>query len=431
MNFHEQVNHFLGDARVHAIRDLARESRSLKICYPREVPISRFLAWVLDPTQGHGLADSVLRALFLAAWSVRSEHLIATPIRHFLSPTFVEAQSFDDCLVEREVQLPDGKLDVLVLDPKNRWLLAVEHKFGARESGKQLSNYRKSLAKLFPKWKRILVFLDFEAQSPSDESWIGLDYEWLVRELKRAEESPWIAASCKSVLRDFCDAVDWEAREFVHISDDQLLEVVNEHRAVFETMQQWSRTAQSFTSVSAKLFSASGSSEARAKQQLFKVFWQRRFLWESCFPILSFGGLLAAARKAYPMVEHWADRKCVYFRLPEWAEFDAADEEHEEWAVAVRVRPLANEQKFGANTFGVLSYIDPTRWRPELFSARAIARVEAFRSETMRKRALSPEDDNYPLKVKRPVAEDKISGVLVQHLRQLETLMKETRLLHE
>lgn len=424
-NIHEQVNDFLGDPRVQAVRDLARESRSLKICYPNEVPVSRFLAWLLDPTQGHGLQDGVLRGLFAAAWGVRSGYDIPLTVRRFLSPTAVEAASFDDCLVDREVALDGNRLDVLVLEPKERWLLAIEHKYGAREGPGQLANYRASLEAMYPGWRQVLIFLDYDGQAPSADGWIGLDYEWLVRELKTAESSPWIATSCQAVIRDFRDAIDWDAREFIHISDEQLLEVVNAHRAVFEQMRRWSRVKQTLTNLSSELYESSDSLDAKATQQLFKVFWQRRFLWEACIPMLAYARMLKVARESFPDIEHWTSRKCVYFHLPEWSEFDSADERTEEWSVGVRVRPLANEEQFGPNSFGVLSYVVPRRLAPALQAQPVLERIAALRASSMRKRAIAAGLNHYSVKAQRPVSEAQVGSVLVAHLEELHLAFAE------
>jgi hypothetical protein len=424
MSFHEHVNQFLGDPRVQSVRDLSRESRSLRICYPKEVPVSRFLAWLLDPTQGHGLQDGVLRALFIAAWKVRSDYDVDKQVVNFLSPMSVEAQSFDDCLIDREVRLDGRQLDVLVLEPKKRWLLAIEHKFGAREGKGQLKHYRKCLEALYPDWRRVLVFLDYDDRSPSDDGWIGLDYAWLVQELKTAEASPWLGASCKSVIRDFRDAVDSDGSEFELISEDHLLQLVNDHRQIFEQMREWSRVAHAFTQLPVAVFESSESLDAKATQQLYKVYWQRRFLWVECLPMLSYASLLAAAKASFPTVEFWPDRKCVYFRLREWAQLDVQDDDDdsEVWSLAVRVRPLLNEDRFGKDSFGVMSYVEPARLCRELRTSAVFGRFERFRAESMRKRQIVAEEGTYPLKAQRPIAADEVNGVLVQHLLLLQQL---------
>lgn len=424
-SFHVLVNQFLGDSRIQKIRDLARESRSLKICYPVEVPLSRFLTWLLDPTQGHGLQDSVLRALFVAAWSVRSDHSVETSLRNFLSPTNVESQSFDDCLVDREVPLGTRKLDVLVLEPKKKWLVAIEHKYGAREGPKQLEDYKSELERMFPDWKQVLVFLDYEGQRPSVEGWIGLDYVWLVEELKNAESSPWIAASCKAVIKDFRDAIDWDAQQFVHITDETLLEVVDQHRVIFEKMKDWSISRQPFTTLGRNLYDTSDSLDAKSAQQLFKVYWQRRFLWESCFPMLSYAALLKDARKVFPNVEFWPARKCVYFHLPEWDMFDSEDETTTEWAAAVRVRPLANEEKFGKDAFGVMSYVLPRRLPAAYAQEPILKQFEDLRAASMRRRSIEIGLNRYPLRTKKPVAQAEVGTVLVEHLDHLNVALSQ------
>lgn len=421
--FHLQVDRFLADINVQSVRDLSRESRPLKICYPQEVPVSRFLIWLLDPTQGHGLQDSVIRAAFMAAWEVSGNYEVHLEVRNFLRPAAIEANSYDDCLVEREVHMDGDRLDVLVLDPKKKWLLAIEHKFGAKEGANQLKRYKKWLAREFKGWTQVLVFLDYDEKSPSVEGWIGLNYEWLIRELKTAEKSPWIAEGCKSVLRDFREAVDWEAREFVHIAEDLLHKMVVDHRAIFEQMSLWESEREHLGSVAKSIFGTSKTLGDRAMQQLFKVYWQRRALWGLCIPMLAFAPLLVAARKAFPDVRYWVARKCMYFRLESWSTLDdASDEDNDDWALAVRVRPLANEKRFGSDQFGVLSYCAPCRFAPEMDIHKKAKVIEAYRSEAMKKHDLDLISDFYSLKADWPVPRANAHKTLVDHLRGLDEL---------
>lgn len=320
MAFHEYVDEFLGDSSVLRLLDLARETRPLHICYPREVPISRFLAWFFDPTEGHGLGNVCIRALLGEAWRRRGGSTVDAGIRHKLSPTYVAAQSFDSCLVRREVKIGDGSLDVLVLDPKRGWLLAIENKYGAGEGRNQLQTYEDGLANLYPNWTRILVFLDVFGQAPSRPSWIGLDYVWLVDEILAAERSPWLGDDSKAALREFRSILEPEGDAFVHVDvdDDQLLSAVSNHRVVFEKMREWSRDKAPLEQRLKAIYARSTTMDEKATQQLFQAFMQRKRLWDVCVPMLLYAGLLRSIRAQFPNVEHDPKRKAFYFSLPEW-----------------------------------------------------------------------------------------------------------------
>ena len=177
------------------------------------------------------------------------------------------------------------------------------------------------------------------------------------------------------------------------------------------------------------MYESSDSLDAKATQQLFKVFWQRRFLWDACIPMLAYAQLLKVARASFPDVEHWTSRKCVYFHLPDWSEFDVTDERTDEWSVGVRVRPPANEEKFGPNSFGVLSYVVPNRLVTALQSQPVLQRIEALRAGSMRKRTIEAGLDHYSVRAQRPVPEAEAGSALVAHLEGLHLAFAEIRAL--
>jgi len=423
--FHECVDEFFGDPTVLQLLDRARETRPLRICYPREIPVSRFLAWILDPTEGHGLNDACLRALLGEAWRRADEAELDTRTRHSLAPTHVAAQSFDGCLLKREMKFGKKALDVLVLDPRREWLLAVENKYGAREGKNQLSDYAAGLKKLYPTWTRVLVFLDVFGQPPSSSAWIGLSYEWLVDEIAAAKGSPWLGADSKSALCEFLAAIQPEGDAFVHVDveDEKLLQVVNEHRVVFERMRQWSRDRRPIEGKLASLYQSSKTQDERASQQLFQAFWQRRRLWDICVPMLLYAGLLQFVRKTFSDVECDPKRKAFYFYLPAW---EALSEDPDEFtAVFTMVRILPPEAENGVDAFVIVSFIDTKRVRGDLQSP-VLTVIQALRDKHLkRNRKMKDEPGQITLRVDRTTHEEEVKKLLVSHVRGLNDAFKD------
>ena len=169
--FAVQIDNFFADRKVQRLLNLARETRPLRVCFPREIPISRFLAWIFDPWQGHGLQDTPLRRLLAAAGRNADDALLELKVRRHLGSAFLATYSFMGCIVQKEVHLgaTGGRLDVLVLEPKTKLLIAIENKFGAREGPNQLTKYADALRRTYPDWTRVLVFLDVYGEPPGDE----------------------------------------------------------------------------------------------------------------------------------------------------------------------------------------------------------------------------------------------------------------------
>lgn len=425
------VDEFFADFKIQRLLDLARETRPLQICFPREIPISRFLAWILDPSQGHGLQDTPIRRLLTAAWRNRDDSDLELIVRRQISPSVLVTHSFLGCLIQTEVQLPPepGKLDLLILDQKEKFLIAIENKFGSGEGPGQLKKYAKALKKQYPDWTRILIYLDVYGESPGDLDWIGLDYEWLVDELVAAEASPWLGQESKAAIREFRCAIELDGDAFSHVdvNDGVLLEVVQEHQKVFECMARWHRPRRKLPELVAEVYASTSTLYDKALQQLFPVYWQRYELWRICLPMLSYASILAAARKAYPQVLQDPRRKTFYYSLPEWSWIGSEDAKF--WPLQVMVRTLPHEYD-GEGTrsksnFVIVSTLDSRQVNPEHEEA-VLEMAQNLRSSNMkRKRQLKDEPGRITLRVDRATSEEIIAKKLVEHLKMLATAVAE------
>ena len=137
------VNAFFGDPEVQRLVSLTSTWQPLQICYPKEFQVSRFLAWLLDPSQGHGLGDLAMRALLIAAGREGTyvDCVVDIRTRRYLAPANVMTEGFTHSLIATEIDvgMKDRQLDVLCVDASQLVYVAIENKFGARESEGQLT----------------------------------------------------------------------------------------------------------------------------------------------------------------------------------------------------------------------------------------------------------------------------------------------------
>lgn len=388
------LDRFFSDPAIHRLVDLTRETRPLQICYPREVPVSKFMAWIFDPSEGHGLSDQVLRRLLIEASQRQDGIELTSRERNALSPTRLAARSFTQCLVQAEVNLGkgNGSLDVLVLDPRQRFLVAIENKFGAAEGRTQLNRYRDALASLFPAFVRIHIFLDQSDAAPTAPAWIGLNYDWLVRELQAGEKSPWLGTVCKQTLREFRNAIqlDADAYEHVAVDEDTILNTVQEHRSIIEQMARWLRPRRGLAALVKELHGerqgedADGAGGAR---DLLPVFWNRYDLWRLCVPMLAIAPVLVRVKERFPDVVRVSKRKAFFFSLPTWNAFGRNNVDHP-IEVMLRVLPLDGE---GRDQFVVVAIL-----RFEFVAESDRSRIETvareLRSNNLSKRRRFRED---------------------------------------
>lgn len=351
------INHFFADRKVQRFIDLARKTRPLQICFPSEVPISRFLAWIFDPSEGHGLHDGVIRSMLTAAWNAMDDAELDLPTQRLLSPAHLTTRSFSGCMIQREARIVDGagQLDVLILHPQSKLLIAVENKFGAGQGDEQLRKYRNALAKRFPDWERVHIFLDLYGQAPNDSSWIGLDFDWLVDELRAAEQSPWLGAEPRRVIGEFRSSIELEGDSYDHLplNDSELLEIVQEHEEVLRVMQGWQLRGRRLPELVDEIHAKGATMAERALHRLLPAYWTRADLWRICISMLSYAKFLAAARAKFPGVQADPRRKSFYFTMPSWEAM--AKDGNERWPLQVMLRVRPPTDKFKAENYVIVA----------------------------------------------------------------------------
>jgi hypothetical protein len=178
----------------------------------REETHSRMLAWLLDPHGSHGMGE------FFAS--------------KFLPLPNGRNADFGELIVEREVQIRDGRLDLLVTNPREKFVWAIELKTYSGERENQLSNYREWCEQhkrdregYIPDY----LYVTRYGETPKDDQWKAIGYECIVRILS---ERPALRSACdEGADRFIADYVDALQRWFLLGSMSQ-----NQGRIVLEAI---------------------------------------------------------------------------------------------------------------------------------------------------------------------------------------------------
>lgn len=133
-----------------------------------EVRHSNFLAWLMDPSETHGLNDYFLKKLLLRVSSLAKDAGLTG-----LSPIDIAIMDFSEVSVRREWR----GIDILVFDEENGFVCVVENKIRSGEHSDQLGRYRDLVEKEFPGLKKQLVFLTPDAKPASDERYLSVSYD--------------------------------------------------------------------------------------------------------------------------------------------------------------------------------------------------------------------------------------------------------------
>jgi hypothetical protein len=191
---------------------------------------SAIMGWLLAPREGHGQGDSILRDFLthvsdqaVKRWAKKvSKHTDITqgfarnwPVQRLHTASLGAAFAVTEFSSEI-----GNRLDLLIVDPENRFLIAVENKL-ARFRTEQLKRYRKYvllLQKDTPALQNLqLAFValakDFD---PDDEDgfdadlrkelshWVPASYDWLKAGARRAELHTQRGNAGARLVQDYC-----------------------------------------------------------------------------------------------------------------------------------------------------------------------------------------------------------------------------------
>lgn len=199
------VQQFLADNRLTELIELCKTSDSLLSLFNLiENQHSTMLAWCLNPSEGHGLGDSILKDLLLAATISGAANESVTGVsQSFLTqwtPGRIRNTSFGSAFITRELGIETqgetgarrGRLDLFVVDPINKLLIVVENKTGSALTAEQLLRYEEAVKQelkplsMFKDYDCLLLVLDQWLDTMPSTNWIGVDYSFLEATATRA-----------------------------------------------------------------------------------------------------------------------------------------------------------------------------------------------------------------------------------------------------
>ena len=160
----------------------------------QELRHSDLLAFLLDPSENHGLGDGFLRRFLQRAVAGAASQ---API----SPVDLDVWELDDVEVRREW----SNIDILVVDARNRFVALIENKIDSGEHSDQLRRYWSAVEHEFAGYRMLGLFLTPGEDDPSDGRYLAIDYKMVADVAKRLVElrSSTIGPDVKTVLRHY------------------------------------------------------------------------------------------------------------------------------------------------------------------------------------------------------------------------------------
>ena len=115
-----------------------------------EIRHSNFLAWLMNPLENHEIGDYFLKTFLEIA------------IKDFIQDKRIEVKAQDilgakffDCEIRREY----NNIDILIINPDNKFLCLIENKIWSCEHSRQLERYAKCVSNEFKGYKKLYLFL--------------------------------------------------------------------------------------------------------------------------------------------------------------------------------------------------------------------------------------------------------------------------------
>jgi hypothetical protein len=145
----------------------------------QEARHSAFLAYLLDPTQNHGLGDDFARRLLQKGLAAANTQSLP------LSPIDLDVWSLSELVVLREWH----NIDLLLLDESHRLAVIIENKIDSSEHSDQLRRYFEDVQHHYPQLNILGLYLSPEGDEPSHEAYIPIGYLTVCEVVERLTES--------------------------------------------------------------------------------------------------------------------------------------------------------------------------------------------------------------------------------------------------
>jgi hypothetical protein len=131
---------------------------------------SRFLAFLLDPKQNHGLGDRFLNSFLRTV----SESTDGTSLPQVFDR--VDDAGLHQTTVHTEAHTGDGRIDILLLNQVGQWAMIVENKVWTTEHSEQLDRYYRYVKQNHPDWQVFGVYLTPFADACSHAAYHPFSY---------------------------------------------------------------------------------------------------------------------------------------------------------------------------------------------------------------------------------------------------------------
>ncbi|PKM65837.1 MAG: hypothetical protein CVU95_13625 [Firmicutes bacterium HGW-Firmicutes-2] len=143
-----------------------------------EIRHSNMLAWLLDPSENHGLGEEFFKK-FLGEVILINENMDLD-----ISILDIYLNNFHDIQISREW----NSIDILVTSHVNKVVLLIENKVKAKESKGQLKKYSELIDREFKEYRKLKIYLTIDGEEPTEKEYVICDYNSILKILTHIME---------------------------------------------------------------------------------------------------------------------------------------------------------------------------------------------------------------------------------------------------
>lgn len=188
--FNQILDTWLGQADFHALTPYNQYRHWLDYQRLYERNFQNMLFWLLNPREGHQLGDFFIREL-LAGLPLFADENQASLTRWVKQDTWLSDSALADMDMRQVcVASEAGLIDLVLVDPVNHWLIAIERKDQHVLTQGQLQKHMSWIKDNYPQHYWLGVVSDSRAGTRQhehiDSNWLHIDDQWLVNALEKA-----------------------------------------------------------------------------------------------------------------------------------------------------------------------------------------------------------------------------------------------------
>lgn len=373
----DACNNLFSDPRLNELLEVNKSSSDLlDLLSPRENQHSDILAWCFNSREGHDQGDTVLKDFLIEIYNASKSSEPGDRLEgkgrtrdfvRYWTPGRIATSSFGSAIFLREYSLSgDGKgknrIDLLIIDPDQKFIVVVENKAGAKLAEPQLSDYLNGIDQqllrksFFKDYLTAFVVLDRNYEpDPDDEDsinaspdrrWILFNYDWLSDAAKRAGHAIKRGNQAAALLRSYC----LRQSSQVEYSDDQTRELIHslvrDHSIVLQELKLI-RKSHSSPELWAKY------REDSPREFLLRMYMQNPSLWDQLIDLRPLDALDARIRgKLAYLQDGNVELRRVYTSYRTDGADSLTDGPEGQWPLYIQVRH-SNENSGGEPSFRV------------------------------------------------------------------------------